>query len=93
MPIIENRLGTTNAYMFSVGVSFLVLIGALACVSDGATTTASYLSASDRIRLKQVLNVAWDLKDLPSVHYAVLGYKLLGEKVPKPQVTTCQIML
>jgi hypothetical protein len=74
--------------MFAVGVSFLVLIGALACVGDGATTTASYLSASDRIRLKQVLSVAWDLKDLPSVHYAVLGYKLLGEAVPKPQVVT-----
>lgn len=69
----------------------MVLIGALACVSDGATTTASYLSASDRIRLKQVLSVGWDLTDLPSVHYAVLGYKLLGEAVPKPQVRSLNI--
>ncbi|KDQ71487.1 dolichyl-diphosphooligosaccharide--protein glycosyltransferase subunit 2 [Zootermopsis nevadensis] len=78
--------------VFSVGVSFVVLIGALACVSDGATTTASYLSASDRIRLKQVLSVGWDLTDLPSVHYAVLGYKLLGEAVPKPQ-EVCKFLL
>lgn len=65
-----------------------MLIGTLACVSDGATTTAAYLSASDKIRLKEVLNVGWELQDLPSVHYAVLGYKLLGETVPKPQVMT-----
>lgn len=68
-----------------------MLIGALVCVSDGATTTASYLSAADRIRLKQVLSVAWDLQDIPTVHYAVLGYKLLGEAVPKPQVITVAI--
>jgi hypothetical protein len=77
--------------VFLVGVLFLMLIGALVCVSDGATTTASYLSAADRIRLKQVLSVAWDLQDIPTVHYAVLGYKLLGEAVPKPQVITVAI--
>jgi hypothetical protein len=65
-----------------------MLIGTLACVSEGATTTASYLSSSDRIRLKEVLSVGWDLKDLPTVRYAVLGYKLLGETVPNPQVMT-----
>jgi len=85
-PIVRKMLNTMNISMFSVGVLFLVVIGALAYVSDGATTTASYLSASDRVRLKQVLDVAWDLKDLPSVHYAVLGYKFLGEAVPKLQV-------
>lgn len=78
--------------MKTVGVSFLMLIATLACVSDGATTTASYLSASDRIRLKEVLNVGWDLQDLPSVHYAVLGYKLLGETVQKPQ-EVCKFLL
>jgi hypothetical protein len=77
--------------VFIVGVFFLVLTGALVCVSDGATTTASYLSTADRLRLKQVLSVAWDLQDIASVHYAVLGYKLLGEAVPKPQVITVAI--
>lgn len=66
-------------------VTLLLLFGVIICVSDGATTTASYLSTSDRTRLKQVLSTAWELKDLPAVHYAVLGYKHLGEAVPKPQ--------
>jgi ABC-type phosphate transport system permease subunit len=74
--------------VFLVGVLVVTLIGALVCVGDGATTTASYLSAADRMRLKHVLSVAWDLQDIPSVHYAVLGYKLLGEAVPKQQVMT-----
>lgn len=69
-----------------------MLAGALVCVSDGATTTASYLSVADRMRLKQVLSVAWHLQDIPSVHYAVLGYKLLGEAVPKQQVRTFPIL-
>ncbi|XP_023714512.1 dolichyl-diphosphooligosaccharide--protein glycosyltransferase subunit 2 [Cryptotermes secundus] len=75
-----------------VGVLFVMLTGALVCVSDGATTTASYLSVADRMRLKQVLSVAWNLQDIPSVHYAVLGYKLLGEAVPKQQ-EVCKFLL
>lgn len=75
-----------------IGVLFLFLIYAFATVIDGATTTASYLSTSDRTRLKQVLSSAWELQDLPSVHYAVLGFKLLGETIPKPQ-EVCKFLL
>lgn len=46
-----------------------------------ASTTSAYLSVADRERLKNVF--AWDLTDLPSLHYAVLGYKLLATPVPK----------
>ncbi|KAJ9584791.1 hypothetical protein L9F63_020879, partial [Diploptera punctata] len=73
-------------------VLFLFFIYAFTTLSDGATTTASYLSTSDRARLKQVFNSAWELKDLPSVHYAVLGFKLLGEAIPKQQ-EVCKFLL
>jgi Oligosaccharyltransferase subunit Ribophorin II. len=72
-------------------VFILFVIYTFAAVSDGATTTASYLSTSDRARLKQVLNSAWELKDLASVHFAVLGFKLLGEAIPKQQVRVLNI--
>ncbi|KAK7866677.1 hypothetical protein R5R35_006061 [Gryllus longicercus] len=68
-------------------VLFLVLGIDLHMPVAGTTTTAAYLADTDKARLKQVFSGAWDLKDLPSIHYAVLGYKLLGQTVPKqPEV-------
>ncbi|KAE8740908.1 hypothetical protein FOCC_FOCC013576 [Frankliniella occidentalis] len=65
-------------------VLFLCL--ALARVSLALPAASSYLSDNDRSRLRQVLDGAWDVTDLPTIHYGALGYKLLGQAVPKPQV-------
>lgn len=64
-------------------VLFLCL--ALARVSLALPAASSYLSDNDRSRLRQVLDGAWDVTDLPTIHYGALGYKLLGQAVPKPQ--------
>jgi len=64
----------------------LFVFGLICCVSlsiTNAITTPTYLSNGDRARLKQVFDSAWSLNELPSIHYAILGYKLLGEKIPK----------
>lgn len=58
---------------------------ALAHVSNALPATSSYLTDNDRSRLRGVLDAAWDLKDLATIHYGVLGYKFLGQAVPKPQ--------
>lgn len=47
---------------------------------------SNYLTDTDRQRLQQVFKSVWPPKDLPSVHYAVLGSQLLGEAVPNEQV-------
>ncbi|CAG2055222.1 unnamed protein product [Timema podura] len=78
--------------MITSGVICVIFLGILATVSDGATTTVSFLSPADKIRLKQVLSSAWDLKDVSSVNYAVSGYKLLGESIPKQQ-EVCKYLL
>ncbi|XP_067009098.1 dolichyl-diphosphooligosaccharide--protein glycosyltransferase subunit 2 [Anabrus simplex] len=76
------------------GLVFFVLLVSTVCPSDSATatTTSSYLSDADRSRLKKVFAGALDYKDLLSVHYSVLGYKLLGEAVPKQQ-DICKTLL
>ncbi|KAK3923030.1 Dolichyl-diphosphooligosaccharide--protein glycosyltransferase subunit 2 [Frankliniella fusca] len=63
----------------------LFLCLALTRVSLALPATSSYLSDSDRSRLRQVLDGAWDVTDLPTIHYGALGYKLLGQALPKPQ--------
>ncbi|XP_070521731.1 dolichyl-diphosphooligosaccharide--protein glycosyltransferase subunit 2 isoform X2 [Cardiocondyla obscurior] len=46
-------------------------------------STNSYLSVADRVRLKNTLESGFQLDDVPSIHYAVSGYKLLGEAISK----------
>ncbi|XP_075229650.1 oligosaccharide transferase delta subunit isoform X2 [Lycorma delicatula] len=60
----------------------LVLITTIASLYAASTTT-SYLSVADRERLKNVF--IFDLNDIPSLHYAVLGYKLLGVPIPETE--------
>lgn len=55
------------------------------------TSTSSYLSNADKARLKKVIEPGFQLTDLASLHYAVVGYKLIGEAVPKSAVSFCQI--
>lgn len=58
----------------------------LVSICGHVLSISSFLSSTDKVRLKQVFAGALDSKDLPAVHYAVLGYNLLKEAVPKSQV-------
>lgn len=64
----------------------VVLFSALAIVGQ-ALTPSSFFSTVDRSRLKAVLDAAATAKDsdLGSLHYTILGYKLLGETAPGAQ--------
>ena len=64
---------------------FLLLLGII--VSVECLTPSLYLTTLDKNRLKQVLNNAWVLDDIPSVHYAVNGYKLLNEPLSLSSVS------
>ncbi|XP_029170574.1 dolichyl-diphosphooligosaccharide--protein glycosyltransferase subunit 2 [Nylanderia fulva] len=60
----------------------LVALCAHSALSEVSQSTNSYLSAADRVRLKSILEPGFQLQDVPSVYYAVSGYKLLGEAIP-----------
>lgn len=49
------------------------------------TADLPYLNSSDKERLKDVFTTGLAQKDLAGAHFSVLGYKLLGEKIPKLQ--------
>ncbi|XP_054265944.1 dolichyl-diphosphooligosaccharide--protein glycosyltransferase subunit 2-like [Macrosteles quadrilineatus] len=62
-----------------------ILILALVCLTEltwTATTTTSFLSASERSRLHQVFTASLDGKDLPTTYYSVIGLKAQGGSVP-----------
>ncbi|KAK9505381.1 hypothetical protein O3M35_009455 [Rhynocoris fuscipes] len=69
---------------------FLVLV-ALFYISS-CEAASNYITETDRVRLHQVFKSAWPPKDLPTVHYAVLGSKLLGEPIPNIQ-DICNFLL
>jgi hypothetical protein len=64
----------------------LVLFSSLAILGQ-ALTPSSFFSTVDRSRLKSVFDAAVSDKsaDLSDLHYAILGYKLLGETAPNAQ--------
>lgn len=79
--------------LFEMKLRFLFLCTAvLVSLSEAVTTTASYLSTTDKSRLKKVFDNAWDSSDLAATHYAVLGYQILQENIPKPQ-EVCDFLL
>ena len=63
------------------GSIFLVL--AMAMLGQ-ALTPSSFFSTVDKQRLTKVFDSSLK-EDLPSLHYAILGYKLLGETAPNSQ--------
>lgn len=69
----------------------LLLASVLACVALDASlppsSTSSYLSAADKSRLKKVIETGFQLTNLPGVHYAVIGYNIIGEPIPKSAVS------
>ncbi|CAL1675959.1 unnamed protein product [Lasius platythorax] len=64
----------------------LVALCAHSAFSEVSQSTNSYLSVADRVRLKSILEPGFQLQDVPAVHYAASGYKLLGEAIPKTDV-------
>lgn len=64
----------------------LVALCAHSTFSEFAHSTNSYLSIADRSRLKSILESGFQLEDASTVYYAVSGYKLLEEAVPKTDV-------
>ena len=54
-----------------------------------ALTPSSFLSTVDKDRLRKVFTDSLSKEDIPSVSYAILGYKLLGETAPNAQAL-CQ---
>ncbi|XP_058805642.1 dolichyl-diphosphooligosaccharide--protein glycosyltransferase subunit 2 [Phymastichus coffea] len=72
----------------------LLLIAAAASISaaDVPSSTNSYLTVADKLRLKKVLEPGHKLLDLAQTHYAVLGYKLLNEPITKIG-ETCEFLI
>uniref|UniRef100_A0A8D8LI08 Dolichyl-diphosphooligosaccharide--protein glycosyltransferase subunit 2 n=1 Tax=Cacopsylla melanoneura TaxID=428564 RepID=A0A8D8LI08_9HEMI len=58
----------------------------------GAVSTLSYLKPNDKDHFKNVFTSGVESKDLSSVHYAVLGLKLLQSPVPKEQEVCKQFL-
>lgn len=62
-----------------------LLLGLLLFGSFVSVTPTAFLTPEDKSRLKGVFDRAWSLQDLPSVHYAILGYRLLAQEIPDSQ--------
>lgn len=59
-----------------------VVLSIAIAVPDAPTTTSSYLQEADKLRFKKVLQSGLKGDDLSTLHYAVLGYKLMDETIP-----------
>ncbi|XP_071633205.1 dolichyl-diphosphooligosaccharide--protein glycosyltransferase subunit 2 isoform X2 [Temnothorax longispinosus] len=70
----------------------LVALCSHSAFSEVTQSTNSYLSTADRVRLKSILKSGFQLDDVPSVYYAVSGYKLLGEAISKAD-TICKYLI
>ncbi|XP_015115503.1 dolichyl-diphosphooligosaccharide--protein glycosyltransferase subunit 2 [Diachasma alloeum] len=71
-------------YRFQWAIVALLLLKSSLGAPDAPTTTNSYLSETDRARLRGVVEPGFKLTDVASVYHAVLGYKLLNEAIPRP---------
>ena len=72
--------------MFAVIYLPIVALIFTSVVAEAHSSTNSYLSEADKARLKKVIEPGFKLEDVPSVHYAVLGYTLTGDTIPKTAV-------
>lgn len=84
-----------NLINFIVVSLWTIVVAALLAVCfaapDIATSTSSYLTESDRLKLKNVLEPGLKLTDIPSTYHAVLGYKLLGN--PLTNINVSQLII
>ncbi|XP_020293831.1 dolichyl-diphosphooligosaccharide--protein glycosyltransferase subunit 2 isoform X2 [Pseudomyrmex gracilis] len=51
--------------------------------SEVFSSTNSYLSVTNRLRLKNILESGFQSNDISTIYYAVSGFKFLGETIPK----------
>ncbi|XP_032674890.1 dolichyl-diphosphooligosaccharide--protein glycosyltransferase subunit 2 [Odontomachus brunneus] len=70
----------------------LVALSAYSTHAEVSLSTNSYLSIADKARLKSILEPGFQLQDISTVYYAVSGYKLLGEAIPKTD-TICKYLI
>lgn len=70
----------------------LILAIIVASAFAEGPSTNSYLSDSDRDRLKELIKPGFQLGDIPAVHYAVLGFTLTGDTIPKT-AEVCKFLL
>jgi len=76
-----------NIYFLAAVLPLILMALCSHCAfSEVMQSTNSYLSMADRMHLKNILESGFQLDDVPSVYYAVSGYKLLGEVVSKADV-------
>lgn len=62
------------------------VLGISLAATDITPSTNFYLTENDKLRLLKVLEPGFQLNDVQSTFYAVLGYKLLDKAVPNSSV-------
>ena len=77
--------------MFSV--TSVLCIFAVVVVGQ-ALTPSSYLTRGDLERLRAIFSATLPYgTDLQSVHYSILGFSLLDDSIPEPQVSLYVIVI
>ena len=76
----------TDSWIF-IGLAILVVSLFAQDTPSSTSSTSSYLTESDKLRLKKVIEPGFTLTDAASTYYAVVGYKLIQEPIPKPAVS------
>ncbi|XP_015594118.1 dolichyl-diphosphooligosaccharide--protein glycosyltransferase subunit 2 [Cephus cinctus] len=61
----------------------LIVLIMMAWSTSNHPSTDSYLSVADKARFKKVIDPGFKLDDLSTAYYAVIGYQLIEEPVPK----------
>lgn len=78
-------LNLRNSLMY-ISVTPILYLFAVAVVGQ-ALTPSTFLTTIDQDRLKKVFKSSTPYTDLPTVHYSILGLKLLGDTSINNQVS------
>lgn len=81
----KQLLESKNVISFSDSFLILGLIF-VSVLAETPSSTSSYLSDADRVRLRKVIEPGFQLNDVSAVHYAVLGHNLIGDTIPRTAV-------
>jgi oligosaccharyltransferase complex subunit delta (ribophorin II) len=73
-------------YLFIIAVTPILYLFAVAVLGQ-ALTPSTFLTTIDQDRLKKVFKSTTPYTDLPTVHYSILGLKLLGDTSINNQVS------
>ncbi|KAL7288119.1 hypothetical protein TKK_0017782 [Trichogramma kaykai] len=77
---------------FFGAILLLALVVGELIAADVPTSTNSYLTKDDKLRLKKVLEPGFKFQDLASLHYAIVGYKHMKEPI-KLIGETCEYLI